>query len=72
MNPLYQAMTQTMAHAVPGNNMMGLLQKFNQFRSNFQGNPQQQVQALLNSGRVSPQQYQQAMQLAQQMQGLLK
>lgn len=68
MNPLYQAMMQN----TPVNNVMSMMQKFQQFRNNFQGNAQQQVQALLNSGRVSPQQYQNAMQMAQQFQQYLK
>lgn len=68
MNPLYQAMM----NALPNNNATNLLQRFQQFRNTFRGNPQEQVQALLNSGKVSQQQYQQAMQMAQQLQGLLK
>lgn len=68
MNPLYQAMMQNS----PINNVMSMMQKFQQFRNNFHGNAQQQVQALLNSGRVSPQQYQNAMQMAQQFQQFLK
>lgn len=62
MNPLYNDMN----HGTPqGNNM---LQRFQQFRQNFRGNPQEQVQQLLNSGRVSQQQYNQAVQMAQQFQ----
>lgn len=62
MNPLYNDMN----HGAPqGNNM---LQRFQQFRQNFRGNPQEQVQQLLNSGRVSQQQYNQAVQMAQQLQ----
>jgi len=45
-----------------------MLQRFQQFRQNFHGNPQQQVQQLLNSGKVSQQQYNQAVQIAQQFQ----
>lgn len=68
MNPIYQAMMQ----ALPNNNMLGLLQQFKQFKAGFRGNPQQQVQKLLQSGRVSQAQYDQAVQMAQQLQGLLK
>ena len=68
MNPIYQAMMQ----ALPNNNMLGLLQQFKQFKAGFRGNPQQQVQQLLQSGRVSQAQYGQAVQMAQQLQGLLK
>lgn len=40
------------------------MQKFNEFRKNFSGNPQEQVQQLLNSGRISQAQYNQAVQMA--------
>ena len=59
MNPLYNEMQ---------NNNGNMLQRFQQFRQNFKGDPQQQVQQLLNSGRVSQQQYNQAVQMAQQFQ----
>ena len=44
-----------------------LMQRFQQFRQAFRGDPQQQVQQLLNSGKVSQAQYNQAVNLAQQM-----
>lgn len=68
MNPLYQMMTQ----AMPNNNAMGLLQRFQQFRNSFRGNPQEQVQRMLQSGQISNEQYQRAVQMAQQFQGFLK
>ena len=63
MNPLYQSMQ--------GQQQSGFLQQFNQFRQNFQGNPREQVQALLNSGRISQEQYNQAVQKANQLQRML-
>lgn len=45
-----------------------MLMQFMNFRNSFQGNPQQMVQQMLNSGQVSPQQYQNAMQMVQQIQ----
>lgn len=63
-NPLYQMLGQQM----PQNS---LLQRFQQFRQSFQGDPRQQVQQLLNSGKVTQQQYNQAVQMAQQLRGLL-
>lgn len=45
-----------------------MLMQFINFQNSFRGNPQQMVQNLLNSGRVSPQQYQNAVQMAQQFQ----
>ena len=50
-----------------GNPMQMIMQRFNQFRQTFQGNPQQQVQQMLNSGRISQEQYNQAVQTANQI-----
>ena len=51
--------------------MNPIIQRFQQFRQTFQGDPQQQVQQLLNSGRVSQAQYNQAVQMAQQLQRMM-
>lgn len=64
-NPLYQQM---------GNPQMGngnILQRFQQFRQMFQGDPKAQVQQLLNSGRVSQEQYNNAVRTAQQLQRMM-
>lgn len=66
MNPLYDQMQNNQ-----GGEANGMLQRFQQFRQSFRGNPQEQVQQLLNSGRVSQQQYNNAVQLAQQFQRML-
>lgn len=66
MNPLYQMMQ---AQSNPGMNQM--IARFNQFKQAFRGDPRQQVQALLNSGRVSQAQYNQAVQMANQLQRML-
>ena len=47
--------------------MNPFIQKFQQFRQMFRGNAQEQVQQLLNSGRVSQEQYNQAVNMARQM-----
>ena len=69
-NPLYNLFNN------PGNNnMMRLVQQFNQFKQGFSGNPMQakeQVQQMLNSGRVTQAQYNQAVQMANMLQGMLK
>lgn len=64
MNPLYNDLSQQQ-----GNN---ILQRFQQFRQNFHGDPQQQVQQMLNSGRVSQADYNRAVQMAQQFQKMFK
>lgn len=48
-----------------------LIQQFQQFRASFQGNPQQQVQQLLNSGKMTQEQFNQLAGLANQFQRLL-
>ena len=49
-----------------------MLMQFMQFRNNFRGDPQQAVQQLLNSGKVSRQQYDNAIQIAQQLQQMFQ
>lgn len=63
-NPLYQMMAQQ-------GPMNGIMQRFQQFQQAFRGDPQQQVQQLLNSGRVSQDQYNRAVQMAQQLQKMM-
>ena len=53
----------------PGN----MIQQFQQFKKQMQGvNPQEEVQKLLQSGKISQSQLDKAQQMAQQMQGLFK
>ena len=59
-NPLFGMLTGQMQ-------MNPMLQKFNQFRQMFKGDPQQQIQQMLNSGRISQAQYNQAVQTANQV-----
>ena len=47
--------------------MNGLMQRFQQFQQMFKGDPKQQVQQMLNSGKDSQAQYNQAVQTAQQL-----
>lgn len=50
---------------------MNIVQQFMQFKKNFKGNPQQQIQQMLNSGKVSQAQYNAAVQKAQMLQKML-
>lgn len=52
-------------------NMQQLMQQFQRFRKSFQGDPRQQVQQLLDSGKVSQSRYNQAYQMAQQFQRMM-
>lgn len=62
MNPIYQQMN---------NGSNDFLSRFNYFRQSFKGDPQQQVQQLLNSGKVTQEQYNAAVQKAQQLSRIL-
>ena len=64
MNPLYTNLGQAQ-------NMNAMLKEFENFKRQFKGNPQEQVRQLLNSGRVSQEQYNQAVQMAQALQKIV-
>lgn len=51
--------------------MTNLVNQLNQFRQSFSGDPKAQVQQLLNSGRMSQNQYNQLSQMATQIQNML-
>lgn len=70
-NPLF--------NALGGNNLPGpvgqfqqMMQQFQQFRNNFQGDPKQEVEKLLQSGKMSQQQLNQLQAMAQQFQSFLQ
>lgn len=63
MNPFYNQ--QPMQQTGPFGNAFDMMNKFNAFRSTFQGNPQQKVQELLNSGQMSQEQFNQLSTMAQ-------
>jgi len=67
MNPLYNQL-----NPMPQNNMMKQLMDF---RKTFKGNPQQMVQSMLNSGRISQEQVnqyaQQANEIYKQIKGFM-
>ena len=62
-NPLYDSMK--------GNPQPNFIQQFNQFRQSFRGDPQQTVQQMLNSGKVTQAQYNQAVQRANMIKNML-
>nr|DAE04368.1 MAG TPA: hypothetical protein [Siphoviridae sp. ctc6d98] len=65
MNPLFGMLG-------GGNQQNALIQKFQQFRQGFQGDPKAEVMRLVQSGRISQQQLDQLQQMARQFQGMLK
>ena len=68
-NPSFNALSGGMPQ---GNAPMQLIQQFMQFKQNFKGDPKEEVQKMLQSGRISQQQLNQVQQMAGQFQHMLK
>ena len=63
-NPLYTLLN--------GNNQtQDLIRRFDEFQKQFTGDPRQQIQQMLNTGQITQQQLDQAIQQANQLQKLL-
>lgn len=73
-NPLFD-MLGGMGGGMPGmggNNPMSMIQEFQKFQQQMQGkNPQEEVQKLLQSGKISQEQLNYAQQMAKQLQGVM-
>jgi len=67
MNPLFNMLG---GNAVPPQ-MQNLMAQFQQFRNTFKGDPRQQVQQMLNSGRISQNDYNSAVTAANQLASIL-
>jgi len=61
-----------MFNQLGSNQMMNMLNQWNQFKATFRGDPKQQVQQMLNSGQISQEQFNRVAQMANQLQGLFK
>lgn len=71
-NPLFNLLGgQPARGTAPQNPMMQMANAFAEFRQKFTGNPQQTVQSLLNSGRMTQAQYNQLSGMAQQFMAAL-
>ena len=68
MNPLFNMMGRQAPQGGPAQ----IAQQFQQFKSQFSGNPRQMVQQLISSGKMSQAQYNQLAQLANQLYPELK
>ena len=71
-NPFFNQNSPQVPQNSPFGNMSNMMNQFQQFRNNFQGDPKQKVQELLNSGQMTQQQFNYLSQLAQQFQGFFK
>lgn len=63
MNKLYEEMK-------PQNPFQDFIKQFEQFKKTISGNPKEQVQQLLNSGKITQQQYNAAVQQANMIKSL--
>lgn len=68
-NPLFNMLGGGMPQ---GNGSMQMIQQFMQFKQNFKGDPKEEIQKMLQSGKISQQQLNQVQQMAGQFQSLLK
>lgn len=75
-NSIFQALggAQQAAPRMPGvaGQFQQVMQQFQQFRAGFQGDPKQEVEKLLQSGKMSQQQLNQLQGVAQQFMQFLK
>lgn len=71
-NPFFNQNSSVSQTNNPFGNMVNMMSQFQQFKSNFQGDPRQKVQELLNSGRMTQEQFNQLSQLAQQFQSFFR
>ena len=71
MNPLFNALG---GGQMPGalGNFQQMMQQFQQFKANFQGDPKAEVEKLLQSGKLNQQQLNQLQQMAKQFQSLMQ
>lgn len=63
MNPLYNQFN---------NNNNDMINRLNQFKAMYNGDPRAEVQGLLNSGRMSQQQFNQLANMANQLRRFIK
>lgn len=63
MNPLYQQMN---------NGLNSFIVQLNKLKQTFTGDPNQKIQELLNSGKVSQAQYDRAVNMANEIQKMMK
>ena len=54
----------------PFQNVQMLMQRFRQFQKSFTGNPAQQIQQMMNSGKITQNDYNKAVQMANQFKGM--
>lgn len=69
-NPLFNALGGNRLPA-PMGQFQQMMQQFQQFRANFQGDPKKEVEKLLQSGQISQEQLNQLQAMAQQFRSFM-
>lgn len=69
-NPLFNVLGGGSSFIPP--NIQSMLSMFQQFKSGYRGDARQQIQQMLNSGQITQAQYNQAVQMANELQKYLK
>lgn len=67
-NPIFNAL----AGNTPLGNMQNFMQQFQQFKRTFSGDPQQTINEMLKNGQINQSQLEQAKQMAQQIQSMMR
>lgn len=71
-NPIFNRFNQSNPSPGPFSNVQNMVNQFNQFRAQFQGDPKAQVQQLLDSGKMTQEQFNQLSNLANQFQSMMR
>lgn len=69
-NPLFQSLGGNMMPG-PFGNFQRMMQQFQQFKNTFTGDPKQTVMNMVNSGKISQAQLNQAQEMARQFQQMM-
>lgn len=71
-NTLFNALGRAPQMPTSLGSFTNMVQQFNQFKSTFQGDPKAEVQKLLDSGKISREQFNQLQNAAQQFMQLMR
>lgn len=71
-NPFFNRFGNNPAPNNPFGNAMNILRQFKEFKQNFQGDPREQVQNMLNSGQMTQEQFNQLSNMAAQFKDVFK
>lgn len=71
-NPIFKILNGNNSMPMAYNSFKNMVAQFQQFKETFQGDPRQEIEKLLQSGRMSQQQLNQLQEMAKQFQQLIK